>query len=447
MDSWRPNPGPQTLFHQTDAYEALYGGAAGGGKTESLLMESLRYIHVPKYTAVLFRRTYGELAQANGLIERSRLICPRLGGTFNEQDRIWRGFNGGGTLMFRHLEHDKDKTKHDSAEYAYIGWDELHTFLETQYDYLGSRCRTTAIDPETGQVVPARIRAASNPPFKAEGMWVKERFFDKLIPFQTKHFARVADVDTEVSSSHPSALSRVYIPAKVYDNQVLMERDPGYIARLEGLSYIDRMRLLEGLWDVPVKGNVFKRDWFTRYVEHPPENLKWVRFWDLAISLKTRASFTASPAMALDDEGMLYLRDMIRFKKDWPDTQKIMMSTLQTEPHIAQTGVEAKLHGTAVVQTFQAMPEMLGFAIIPVNVTVDKLVRALPWSAKAEAGKIVIVNGPWVKAALDEFEVFDGTSSTFDDQVDGVSGGVQMLAKPMWKKMDFMKLPTEGLRV
>ncbi len=444
--SWKPNPGPQTKFHSSNAYEVLYGGAAGGGKTESLLMEALRYIHVPGYAAVLFRRTFGELRQANGLIERSRVVCPKLGGKFNEQEHIWR-FEGGGVLMFSHLEHAKDRTKHDSAEYAFVGFDELHTFLESQYDYLGSRVRTTAIDPHTGKVVPARIRAGTNPPFTTEGMWVNKRFFDKLVPFETKYFVKVDDKELEVSKDHPSALSRVFIPSRVFDNKVLMEADPGYIARLKALPFLDRMRLLEGQWDVPVKGNVFKREWFEgKILSAVPEGLKWVRFWDLAISLKDKASFTASPRIAIDESANLYIRDMIRYKKTWPESRIIMKNTILDEEDTAQHGIEAKLHGQAAVEDLNNDPDLVGHSIIPIQVTVDKLVRALPWSAKAEQGKVYLINGPWVKAALDEFEVFDGLSNTFDDQVDGVSGGVQMLAVPKWKNVKFMHL-SQGLRV
>ncbi len=444
--SWKPNPGPQTKFHSSNAYEVLYGGAAGGGKTESLLMEALRYIHVPGYAAVLFRRTFGELRQANGLIERSRVVCPKLGGKFNEQEHIWR-FEGGGVLMFSHLEHAKDRTKHDSAEYAFVGFDELHTFLESQYDYLGSRVRTTAVDPHTGKVVPARMRAATNPPFTQEGMWVKERFFDKLTPFETKWFAKIEDVDTEVPSDYRNALSRVFIPARVFDNKVLMEADPGYIARLEALPFLDRKRLLDGLWDVPVKGNVFRREWFDgRILKKAPEGLKWVRFWDLAISLKQKASFTASPRVAMDESANLYIRDMLRYKKSWPQSRIIMKTTILDEKETVQHGIEAKLHGQAAVEDFNNDPDLVHHSIVPVQVTVDKLVRALPWSAKAEQGKVFLVDGPWVKAALDEFEVFDGLSNTFDDQVDGVSGAVQMLTGPKWRSPKFMHL-AQGMRL
>ncbi len=278
-------------------------------------------------------------------------------------------------------------------------------------------------------------------------MWVKERFFDKLVPFEIKWFAKVDEKEVEVSKDHPSALSRVFIPSRVFDNKVLMETDPGYIARLENLPYLDRMRLLEGQWDVPVKGNVFKREWFDgKILKVAPEGLKWFRFWDLAISLKTKASFTASPRVAVDESANLYIRDMIRYKKTWPESRIIMKSTILDEEDTVEHGIEAKLHGQAAVEDLNNDPDLVGHSVVPVQVTVDKLVRALPWSAKAEQGKVYLIDGPWVKAALDEFEVFDGLSNTFDDQVDGVSGGVQMTVGPKWRNTKFMHL-TQGLRL
>ena len=51
--------------------EMLYGGAAGGGKTDWLLMGALQYIDVPEYTAIIFRRTFKQLSLAEGLMNRA----------------------------------------------------------------------------------------------------------------------------------------------------------------------------------------------------------------------------------------------------------------------------------------------------------------------------------------------------------------------------------------
>jgi len=53
----------QAAFLAVPVREALFGGAAGGGKSDSLLMAALQYVDEPGYAAILFRRTYADLAR------------------------------------------------------------------------------------------------------------------------------------------------------------------------------------------------------------------------------------------------------------------------------------------------------------------------------------------------------------------------------------------------
>jgi len=224
---WKPQPGPQTKFHQSNVFEVLYGGAAGGGKTDSLLMEGLRQAHKKHYRAIIFRRTYPELQE---VIDRSLELFPRVypGAKWNEQKKRWV-FPSGAMYHFGAMEHEKDKYKYQGREYQYIAFDELTQFTETQYTYLHSRCRTAHKD------IRCYIRASSNPGGEGHG-WVKERFVDHG-PYNV-----VTDPKT--------GLTRCFIPSRVYDNKVLMDNDPMYIKRLESLPEDDRRALLEGDWDV-----------------------------------------------------------------------------------------------------------------------------------------------------------------------------------------------------
>ena len=114
MDAWRPNLGPQTRFLACGCFEALYGGSAGGGKSEALLIDALRYIDRPQYKALILRRTYPELARH--IIERSQLIYRRAGGTYRVGDKVWV-FPSGARVELGHMEHELDKHKFQSAEY------------------------------------------------------------------------------------------------------------------------------------------------------------------------------------------------------------------------------------------------------------------------------------------------------------------------------------------
>lgn len=419
---WKPNPGPQEAFMASPAYEVLYGGAAGGGKSEALLVEALRYVHVRDYRAILMRRTFPELERS--LIERSRILYPGLQGQYRTQQRRWH-FPSGATITFGHMESSRDQYKYQSAEFAFIGFDELTSFEESQYLYLFSRARTTARQAN-GQAVPVRIRAATNPGGVGHD-WVKARFIDPLSPLEIGYFVRENDVDQRVNNGQVGALSRQFIPATVADNPILMDVDPAYEQRLQALPLIERERLLHGNWDIAPTGNVFKAPWF-QIVQGAPANLRWVRYWDLATSVRTRADYTASARVALDETGRLYIGGLVRFRSEWPETRRRILAVAQSEPGVA-VGVEKSGFQLAAVQELRAMPEMAATQLIEVQPRGDKLARALAWSARAEAGKVALIAGTWIPDFIAECVSFSGDGTTHDDQVDAVSGAVQMLGQ------------------
>lgn len=429
LRNWKPVSVKQEAFHASTAFELLYGGKAGGGKSESLLVEALRYVTVPGYAAILFRRTFPELEAPGSLIPRSRELLSGWA-TYQVQKHRWT-FPSGATLTFSHLDKAESVYKHHSAQYAYIGWDELTTFEEYQYLYLFSRARTVC-------GVPVRIRSGTNPGGRGEewvlrrwGAWLGEEANAKS--GEIRHFKRVDDVDAEVPEETRGALSRSFIEGGLRDNPILMA-DPGYIARLEALPLVERKRLLDGEWGIKVIGNVFHRGWFRLILPFAPEDLHWVRYWDLAQvseaearAKKTNPSYTASAAIAFGNQGQIYIRDMVRGRWDWPEQRAVIKAVMLAEPNVVH-GIEAKMHGKTAVQDFLTDQELAHVPIQAVNVENDKLSRALAWSYRAEAGKVILINGHWIPGFLNEVVSFDGSGRTKDDQVDTVSGGVGMLS-------------------
>jgi len=417
--------------------------------SESLLIEALRYVHVPGYTAVLFRRTFKELSQPKGLIHRARDIFPLLSGKYNEQRYEWRFEQSNAIIIFSHMEHLADRESHRSAEYAFIGFDELTTFEQEQYDFLKSRCRTTAVDPRTQQVVPARVRAGSNPGGPGHE-WVKKRWAPwldsdysgvKAKPNEVRYFRRdiEKEEDVECGPDHEDALSRQFIPANLYDNPTLMRLDPMYELRLKSLPLLEREQLLNANWDILVRGNVFKPDWF-KVIPSAPEGLRWHRYYDLAASVKTAADFTASAAVATDKDANIYVRDMINVKMEWPDAEKLIVRTVLNESWVVEHGIEKKMHGLAAFQILIRRQDLVGHRIVAVDVDGDKLSRALSWSSPAEQGKVYLVAGSWCNSFINQCSLFDGSGKTHDDMVDTVSGGVKMAANPRWRTIQFKSL-------
>jgi hypothetical protein len=147
----------QQLFLDLDVREAFYGGAAGGGKSDALLMDALKYRDVPKYSALILRRTFKELNKADAIMDRAHQWLRQTAARWSAEHRRYT-FPSGATLEFGHFEYENDKYQYQSAAYQSIGFDELTEFQESQYTFLFSRLRRL-----TGSDVPTRMRGASNP--------------------------------------------------------------------------------------------------------------------------------------------------------------------------------------------------------------------------------------------------------------------------------------------
>ena len=167
---------PQALFLTLDQEEGFYGGAAGGGESDAPLMAALRYVDVPGYAALLLRRTFAELEKSDRLIPRAEEWLSQTDARKTDGGKKWL-FPSGARLEFGHCQDESDRFNYQSAAYQFVGFDELTSFTETIYTYIGfSRSRRRAL----GRVskVPIRVRSASNPGNVGHG-WVRSRFVDK----------------------------------------------------------------------------------------------------------------------------------------------------------------------------------------------------------------------------------------------------------------------------
>ena len=257
---WAPQPGPQTdAITARWCAELLYGGAAGGGKSDFLLGDYLQ--DVPAYASawrgILFRRTYPELEE---LIARSKEIYPQTGATWNDQKKVW-AWGSGANLKMRYAERDDDVLRYQGHQYTWIGWDELTQWRTLFcYRYLRSRLRSAHDVPTK------RIRAAANPGGPGH-LEVKNYFVDPA----PGGYVPITDPAT--------GIERMFIPARLKDNIVLSVNDPSYRHRLAGLGSATLVKaLLEGDWSV-IEGAFFDCWSDRRHVVRPftiPDH--WMRF-------------------------------------------------------------------------------------------------------------------------------------------------------------------------
>lgn len=136
-----PQEGPQSDFLSSSADIVIYGGAAGGGKTYGLLLETARNLNVPGFGATIFRRTNPQIRSQGALWDESMNIFPHLDGRPNESRLYWR-FPSGAEIQFRTLEYENDKVGWMGSQICLICFDELTHFSKETFFYMLSRNRS-----------------------------------------------------------------------------------------------------------------------------------------------------------------------------------------------------------------------------------------------------------------------------------------------------------------
>ena len=241
---WKPQP-RQEAFMRRSEYECLFGGAAGGGKSDALVIEALRQVGKPWYKGLILRKTYPQLAE---LIDKSLNYYPRSfpDAKYNASSHTWR-FPSGAKIIFGSMQHPKDRLNYQGQAYDYIGFDELTHFTYEEYAYLFSRNRPN------GPGMRAYIRATANPGGIGHG-WVKERFITAAPPMTpiSEEIVWTMPDGTEQKSTQ----KRIFVPSLVWDNPALLQNDPDYVRRLAAMPEAERNALLYGDWDT-FSGQVF----------------------------------------------------------------------------------------------------------------------------------------------------------------------------------------------
>lgn len=441
----QPHP-RQAEFLRLNCEEALYGGAAGGGKTEALLMWLAEGIKIASYSAIFFRRTYAQLSKSNDSpITKSHELFLPLGGQYKASEHAWV-FPSGARIEFGHLQHEMSIMDHQGPAYHRVAFDELTQFSEQQYVYLFSRMRMRRDFP-----ISMGVRAASNPGGPGHA-WVKQRFI-------TPDAERTIQALNARQPSPPGMIfwptpNRAFVPARVADNPSLAIDD--YIGRLRSqLPAVLRSRLLNGDWSI-IEDAVIRADWL-RYYDTQGEILRaydpqgqvrglidarqcqrWATIDTAGTSRQKAAERRGRPPSwsvcqiwdYWPQAKFLFLRHVWRDRVAWDGLKAGVRRTLR-EWQPSKVFIENAHHGPALAGELQEFKTQLispcarhlgGHTGLP-----GKLERATPLLNKLERGEIFLprYNTTWLPELEAEWLAWTGLEDETADQIDAAAYAAQ----------------------
>lgn len=363
-------------------------------------MDAAQYIDFPDYAAILFRKTYADLALPGALMDRAFEWWGGTAARWKDQTKTWQ-FPSGATISFGYLSGPRDHLRYKSAEFQYVGFDEATQFEEAPVLYLNSRLRRLA-----DARLPIKFRLASNPGDVGH-QWVYDRFIVNQNP------------------------KRIFVPAKLNENPYLDREE--YQESLEELDEVTKQQLLNGLWITDPKGKPFKRDWWQGKNRYDPNDPAWrnrvgARYvaFDTANKKKEENAYTAYCIGEVLDDYRMVLRKVGRAKKDFSELIDYITKEIAEwdyDYRLKEVAIEDAASGTQAIQVLGTSGERwLRQRVKPVKA----IGKEESWEAASLwcARDMVLFpmpheNAPWLGDF--EYELFNVPDTTFMDQADAFS--------------------------
>lgn len=406
-------------------------------------MEPLRWVHVPGFTAVFFRRTTVQVRNPGGLLDESRKVYPLVGGSLLQQAMEW-SWESGARIKMAHLEYENTVEEWQGAQVCLFIFDELTHFTERMFFYMLSRNRSIC-------GVKPYVLATCNPDADSWVAKLIEWWVDQETGFPIqersgvlRYFARIndnlvwGDSRDEITEKCPNVesvdvKSITFIPGKLSDNPALTIINPSYRGNLMAMSRVERARLLDGNWKVRAAAGMYFQRGEAKVVDTAPADVvEWVRRWDLAATEPHETNkdpdWTCGVKLGRTKTGRFVVGDVQFFRVRSQTVRERIKKTAELDGRAIKIGIPEDPGQAGKEQAQSYVRELAGYTVWTDRETGDKVTRADPFASQWQKGNVDIVRGPWNDWYLALMEAFP-TAGVHDDPVDASSGAFAKIAK------------------
>lgn len=432
----------------------------GGGKTHICLTKFLKYLQDPDARIIVLRQTQPQLKLPGAIVDASQRIYPLFGGIYKTQQMRWV-FPSGAMIQFAAIDSLKALEGFKGSEFTHVLIDEAADWPEDYVTFLMSRIRSSRFKGKMQMVLSCNPDNAS---FLYK--WVEWCLDEEGVPKKgTENKVRWCvslagqtywgDSQEELYERYGYGKtigkdficrSVKFVPCGIYDNKVLLENQPEYLANLLAQNRVNQLRFLHGSWTAKAGGTgYFKREW-VKIVDSPPDErevVQKIRGMDLASSPEPDATssnknpdFSAGTLVSRDKFGHYYIEHVEKYRKSSGDVVQQIIKTANIDGLQWPVGIPRD-SGAGGVSYFQYLTRVLTENGITTKMDkvsghAGKLQRFLPFASMCEAGNVSVVRGDWNEMFFDELEAFEGgRQRAKDDVVDATSTAFNLIAKQM----------------
>ena len=442
--SFRPASRKQEMFLKSKAGIVVFGGGAGSGKSYCVALKLLKCVADPNFKCLVIRRTFKQIKGAGGILDTIKKVHGTVYDIdYNGTDHVLR-YSSGAEVHFRPMGMKKHTDDIQGQQYSMIVVDEAQQIDGESLIYCLSRLRSEwagihqlvmTCNPLPDTFVHELVKLNLD----EEGTPIEEQC--GTIKYMLTRGGEVMMFNERVEATpfllegeEPQSVS--FINACVYDNPVLLKRQPDYVSKLQAMTRVERARLLEGNWNAREESSgYFNEGWLNPLFpsDRGAFDKYLIRSWDFANTLPSEKNINpdwtvgvlmgAKISHSKEDPYEVAVLDVARDRRRFEGVKQFVLDVASRDGKGVTISLPLDPGGAShFTRQLSASLTQAGYKVVLARPKGSKVDRFALFSQLSEAGYVYAdTKESWYKCYVAELCGFDGTRNVKDDQVDATS--------------------------